>query len=99
VKYKSIWLALNRRPLINQGVIMKQSKREKLVARTDNNIRCVCGKLRGIKHFRLHTECGRCKTYCAARGSKGKTLYAGDTKRAVKSGTYKVSKDGILTGY
>jgi|TARA_R110000744_G_C19209097_1_gene545837 hypothetical protein len=78
---------------------LKQSKREKLVARTDNNIRCVCGKLRGIKHFRLHTECDRCKTYCAARGNKGKTLYAGDTKRAVKSGKYRASKDGTLTGY
>ncbi len=72
--------------------------RQKLMARTDNNIRCVCGKLRGIKHFRLHTECDRCKTYCAARGSKGKTRYAGDKKRLEKS-KYRASKDGTLTGY
>ncbi len=77
---------------------MKQSRREKLIARTDNNIRCVCGKLRGIKHFRLHTECDRCKTYCAARGSKGKTRYAGDKKRLSKS-KYMASKNGRLTGY
>ncbi len=73
--------------------------KKKLMARTDNNIRCVCGKLRGVKHFRLHTECSRCKTYCAARGSKGKTLYAGDVGKAVKSGKYRASKDGTLTGY
>ena len=30
---------------------LKQTRREKLVARTDNNIRCVCGKNKRHKAF------------------------------------------------
>ena len=73
--------------------------RKKLIERTNRNIRCLCGKLWGIKYFRLHQQCDRCKTYVIARGHKGNRLEKGDVGRAVKSGMYKATKDGRLTGY
>jgi len=59
----------------------------------ERNIRCNCGKFWGIKHFRAHKECSRCKTYVIARGP------GGNRKVKQKKSKYRQSKNGTLTGY